>query len=177
MNVAKAAGLSLVVALMIGSSTALAAFAAGPAVQATIAFLNLLNPSAASAAQEAADGDEGAARLLLDGLAEEGTLGPAVTDAMRKAVASEALLRDSFVLFLADLLNGEDDLASLNVADAQNDLATYGCGLYIPPGSVHERWNRRILSHSDVGWVVRQFLDKADCFARRHGNKYKDYVE
>lgn len=135
--------------------------------QAVIAFMNILDNDVVRAMEQTSGPDlERLAADLVTHLEERAVLAPDIAEAMRSAVRGGALLpRGAFVLYLADLLNGAQPLDTRLVEGAEAMIRRLYCDLTIPPGEVLELGADPVLDHLDVGHVVEQFLDNAECIA------------
>lgn len=159
------------------ASTALAQVSPTPGVQSVVAFMRVLDVDTVRAA-EARHGEASSvtATALLDDLLSRGLVAADLAEVMRVALDARFVPRSAFVLYLADLLNGVDVLATREVRDAERRLERLHCGILIPDGITPDGSAERMLDGDDVGAVVGQFVANAACILRGLGNDYGDPV-
>ena len=169
-------GRALTVAIVL-AYPAMAQGPAAPGVQSVVAFMRVLDIDAVRAA-EARHGEEtpAAAAALLEALEARTMVAADLADAMQAALRARHLPRATFVLFLADLLNGLEALETRETRDAERQLERIHCGLVIPNGTMADGAAERMLDGDDVGAVVGQFVANAACILRGIGGDYRDRV-
>ncbi len=160
-----------------------AAFAQGqsddsPGIQAVIAFMNILDHETVEAIESPVGTTPyGLATGLLERLEQREVLPAHIGSQMRAAIDDNALPRETFILFLADLLNWTDPLEVRDVPEAETILESRYCGLTVPAGALVPDQPIRLLDNRDVGAVVRQFLDNFDCIVPGLQERYRLPVE
>ena len=156
----------------------LALAAPAPGAQAVIAFINLLEqPIVADTEARKGGQPEAIARSLLEQLAQSGVLAQDIAQGMLQSIDTGILPRDVFVLYLADLFNGAQELATRDVTVVERELKAGYCNLHIPSGRVSEAHAGRILQAHDVSAVVNSFLTNLGCLSAELRSGYWTEVE
>jgi hypothetical protein len=150
----------------------------GPATQAVVGFMNVLDHPAVLDREPAARTNMNALALaLLEHLENEGILAPPVSEPIRTAIPNATVDRNAFVLFLGDLLNHTDPLDTVEISELETRLASTYCGLRVPVGSTPELATGPLLDSRDVSEVVRHFTANIDCIAPKLRDSYGEFVE
>lgn len=151
---------------------------AGASVQAIVAFVNILDHEAVEAVEDSAGIDQARiATRLVDYLQAIGVLAQDIGDRMHAAITEDQLGRETFILYLADLLNWTDPLETRDPTEAESMLRRNYCGLVISEGSRPEGIEVQLLDNEDVGAMVRQFLDRFHCIVSGLRERYRLPVE
>ena len=143
--------MSLVAAavLLLAGSTAMAQ-SANPAVQAVVAFTNLLDPAVVAELRGQYESDEEFANAILEALMASGVLSVETVTEMREAVATGVLRRETLIVFVADLASGTEPLATRDPVVLETQLQTLAPTVQIPQGS------DGVLTSEEVGTFVAE---------------------
>ncbi|UCH26294.1 MAG: hypothetical protein JSV66_01205 [Trueperaceae bacterium] len=145
---------------------------ANPAAQAVIAFLNLADPALVVELQAQFGDDVDALALeVVNRLQQSGVLPESVAVTMRESINSDTLSRDDFVVFLAEVVNGDGELESDNPLEAEFVLAELDPDLDIPEGDASGN-----LSDEDVAEVIADITTDGDGVLEGVQEAYNDAI-
>jgi hypothetical protein len=122
--------LTAVALLLAGSSHAQSG---NPALQAIVAFANLLDAELVEELRAEYPTDEELAGALLASLRENGVIDQQTAAQVRTAVGNGVLPRDVLIVFLADIANGTERLSTRDPRSLEAQLAARD-HVTIPPG-------------------------------------------
>jgi hypothetical protein len=163
--------LSLVAAaVMLVGSNAVAQTSGNPALQALIAFANLLDPQLIEELRATFPTDEDLAQALVASLESRGVIDAQTALEMRFAVNTGVLPRATLVVFLADVANGSETLSTRDAAVLEVELAVI-YELSVPAGDAAGN-----LTAADVSAVVTEVAVGGDGILAEIEASYEDAV-
>jgi hypothetical protein len=157
------------VALLVAGSSAYAQ-ASNPALQAIVAFANLLEPELVEELRAVYPSDEELARALLASLQESGVIDQQTAAQMRTAIDNAVLPRDVLIVFLADIANGTERLATRSPRTLEAQLAARN-QVTVPAGDA-----RGNLLAADVLEVITEVATGRGTIISEIARSYRDAI-
>lgn len=127
-----------------------------PTVRAVLGLTNLLDPALVAELQPEYPEEQELALVLLERLEAAGILSPEVAQGMSEAALDNRLHRDTFIFFLADLVNGSA-ASPTSLEEAAAGLSAISPGLTVPLGD-----ENGYLSEEDVASVITYIAEGTD---------------
>jgi hypothetical protein len=141
-----------------------------PALQAIVAFANLLDPALIADLRAQYPSDEELASALLATLQSRGVIDDQTASDMQFAIANRVLPRATLIVFLADVANGTEPLATRDPEALEVELAVIN-DVEVPQADASGN-----LTSEDVAQVITDIAVGGDGILAEIAESYEDAI-